>query len=61
MGATQFITESYGASAEAAFNDAVGNALHWHGHGGYTGTIAEKNSFVMVEVGSPKQPDYDLT
>jgi len=31
-----------------AFTDARQNAAYDSGHGGYTGTIAEKDSFVMI-------------
>ncbi len=31
-----------------AFNQAVAAARHEHGHGGYTGTIAEKEYFVVI-------------
>lgn len=48
MGAETFITQAEGETADAAFDAAVSSAQHWYGHGGYTGTIAEKDSFVMV-------------
>lgn len=35
-------------SDDEAFNEAVGFARHDHGHGGYSGTIAEKDSFIMI-------------
>lgn len=50
MGAQPFQTIAEGKTADAAFDDAVSNALHYHGHGGYTGTIAEKSEFEMVSV-----------
>lgn len=50
MGATQFITHAYGKTIEEAFNTAYEDALWEHGHGGYTGTIAEKPGFVLVDV-----------
>jgi hypothetical protein len=49
MGASTFETVSEGSTAQAAFNKAVKAAQHECGHGGYTGTIAEKRSFVMIE------------
>lgn len=48
MGAEQFITRSKGLSAKAAFHKATSDAQYENGHGGYTGTIAEKDSFRMV-------------
>jgi hypothetical protein len=49
MGAFDFHTRAQGATPEEAFNAAVDQARHEHGHGGYTGTIAEKagDGFVM--------------
>ena len=49
MGATDFNTVSLGRDAQSAFNNAVQSARHEYGHGGYTGTIAEKHQFVAVE------------
>ena len=45
MGASSFLTISYGNTVEQAFNDAVQEAKYEYGHGGYTGTIAEKRSY----------------
>ncbi len=52
MGACEFFEIKKGQYKDAreAFNDAVSNAAYEHGHGGYSGTIAEKDSFQMVEV-----------
>lgn len=49
MGAEYFTTSALGASPEDAFRDAVREALHECGHGGYTGTIAEKGSFTIID------------
>jgi hypothetical protein len=49
MGASSFIARGKGNSAREAFNEAVQEACWEHGHGGYTGTIAEKDSFVMID------------
>ena len=46
MGATNYITVSKGKNAKEAFESAHEKAQWEHGHGGYTGTIAEKGSFV---------------
>jgi hypothetical protein len=48
MGATNFSTEVIGRSAEVAFKLIVEHARHEYGHGGYSGTIAEKDDFVMI-------------
>jgi hypothetical protein len=42
MGGTEFWVEGRGATAAEAFNAARREAQYEHGHGGYTGTIAEK-------------------
>ena len=49
MGANTFTHYANGANANDAFQDAVDDARHEYGHGGYTGTIAEKDSFVMMK------------
>jgi hypothetical protein len=48
MGAYEFMDVHFGDTAEKAFRDAVEAAEYEHGHGGYSGTIAEKSSFVMI-------------
>lgn len=50
MGACDFWTKARGSSAKEAFDKATADARYEHGHGGYTGTIAEKDSFVTIEV-----------
>ena len=45
MGAMEFTDEGSGKTATEAFDDAVGDAAYEYGHGGYTGTIAEKCEF----------------
>lgn len=51
MGATTFTVTKTGnySSAAEAFNKAIKDAQYEHGHGGYTGTIAEKRSFRMAK------------
>lgn len=46
MGAETFINVAKGKSVNAAFIAAVDSAAYYNGHGGYTGTIAEKETFV---------------
>jgi len=49
MGAEIFEYVGPGKNAREAFDNAVSEALYWHGHGGYTGTIAEKSGFQLFE------------
>jgi hypothetical protein len=39
----------HGPDAKTCFRRAVESAQWEHGHGGYTGTLAEKHGFVMIE------------
>ena len=48
MGACSFKNDSTGSSASIAFRGAVEQARYMHGHGGYSGTIAEKDDFTVV-------------
>lgn len=48
MGASTFITTAKGRTAREAFVAAKTEARYEHGHGGYTGTIAEKDRYVMI-------------
>ena len=50
MGAEQFITTAEGATAAEAFAAAREEAAYEHGHRGYSGTIAEKDSFTTLEI-----------
>ncbi len=56
MGATDFTTTAKGKTVNEAFSNAVDDARHEHGHGGYTGTIAEKSEFVMISVPEGTNP-----
>ena len=44
MGGEIFYTKQKGSSANDAFQKAKQEAQYEYGHGGYTGTIAEKDS-----------------
>lgn len=55
MGAYDFITPGSGQDIENAFLGAREEAAMEYGHGGYTGTIAEKRDFVLV-ADSPMSP-----
>lgn len=49
MGAEQFECTSNLPSIEDAFRACVDQACYDYGHGGYTGTIAEKNEYVVIQ------------
>ncbi len=55
MGGCTFWVTQRGSTAALAFRAAVDEARHEFGHGGYTGTIAEKRDFVVLAV--PKGRD----
>lgn len=56
MGADVFFVKSEGLDAAEAFTNAVEDALCIYGSRGYTGSIAEKKSFVMIEVPEGEDP-----
>ena len=56
MGAQSFIDQSSGKTASEAFKAAVDEALWDDGHNGYSGTIAEKDSFKEVFPKSNETP-----
>lgn len=58
MGATTFDTNAKGKDAKAAFLAAQQQARYDRGHSGYTGTIAEKSSFVMIPA-DPRTTDLE--
>lgn len=49
MGATDFTHLVQHSDAHRAFAMAVSEATHEHGHGGYSGTIAEKDGFAIID------------
>jgi len=53
MGAYNFEQRNKGRTAEVAFGNAQADARDEYGHGGYSGTIAEKDSFTMIPL--PKE------
>lgn len=48
MGCESFTNLVTGTDADTAFQSARDDALYEYGHGGYTGTIAEKGDFKVV-------------
>ena len=57
MGAEVFYNRAKGTSAKDCFRDEYENACYEHGHGGYSGTLAEKGSYTMSE--KPAEIDAD--
>ncbi|WP_125810669.1 hypothetical protein [Actinoplanes sp. ATCC 53533] len=56
MGATPFEQYADVPDPDAAFAAARQSALHQHGHGGYTGSLAEKDSYLVI-TSTPVSPD----
>lgn len=56
MGAENFGCTASGETAQEAFDNAREDAYYENGHGGYTGTIAEKQSFVIITVPNGMDP-----
>lgn len=56
MGACDFGVRAKGKTAKEAFNNAVEEAQYESGHGGYTGTIAEKHAFNLIAVPDGESP-----
>lgn len=48
MGACEFFVTQKAKSPAEAFKKAVEQAQYDHGHAGYSGTIAEKRTFVLI-------------
>lgn len=49
MGAVNFVDLGESSEVEQAFQQARAEAQHEYGHGGYTGTVAEKKEYVVIE------------
>lgn len=61
MGAEEFFVRKKGETAREAFNKAVSEAKLIYGNNGKSGTIAEKNSFKIIDVPKDKKPtEYAL-
>lgn len=62
MGASVFFNSMSAAFATEAFRAARDEAIYEYGHSGYTGTIAEKNRYVMCseEIFSSYEEAYDF-
>lgn len=57
MGAADFVCRSKGRTAAAAFQRAREKATWEYGHGGYTGTIAEKHDFIIIPCPAGVKPE----
>jgi len=49
MGAAEFIVFSNNPDPDQAFMEARSSAQWESGHGGYTGTIAEKDNYIVIQ------------
>lgn len=56
MGAQDFTQGGSGKTAQLAFSAAVQEALHEYGHRGYTGSLAEKHEFVVIDLPDGADP-----
>lgn len=56
MGANVFMITAKGGDAREAFISAVREAQYECGHGGYTGTIAEKDNFNVIALKEGLEP-----
>lgn len=62
MGANDFEACYGGRSTADAFQNARKDALYWHGHAGYSGTIAEKDGYeeFVIPAGMTNEEFRDL-
>ena len=58
MGAEQFYNKVRGTNASKSFNDEHETSCYENGHGGYSGTLAEKGGYTMSN--KPKEIDADV-
>jgi len=60
MGACTYTVKQDGPTMMDAFRAAQDQARYEHGHGGYSGTIAEKTAVVVVGTVDTLEAAYDL-
>lgn len=60
MGSDDFRVPAAGRTARYAFEGARRQALYDHGHSGYSGTIAEKDEFILMTPPAGVDPTWDL-
>jgi len=58
MGGALFRVIAWGKTPQEAFNSARADAIREYGDGGYTGTIAEKCDFVVIEAPEGDIPKF---
>jgi hypothetical protein len=56
-GGQDFASIGKGKSVQEAFDKACEQARYEHGHGGYTGSVAEKHSFVLITPPKGVEPE----
>lgn len=56
MGAETFQQEGSGINIKDAFDNAVEDAAYQHGHAGYSGTLAEKQEFIEIDLPKGETP-----
>ncbi len=56
MGAESFMNDAKGENVTEAFRDAVEDEAYESGHGGYSGTLAEKHEFVLIDLPVGQDP-----
>ena len=49
MGATEFAIDNFGKTIGDAYNKQVDSDCYNFGHSGYTGTLAEKDGYVLID------------
>jgi hypothetical protein len=59
MGACDFMFSRKGTDVNKLFNEAREQAQYEHGHGGYSGTVAEKDSVEVRRANQPVLPKKD--
>jgi len=59
MGAQTFTTYAEGTDVDAAFREAIEQAQYEYGHAGVTGTLAEKDEYVVIAGGPLSPSDAD--
>jgi predicted RNase H-like HicB family nuclease len=60
MGACDFYSMARGKTPQEAFQNAREEAQHQRGHGGYTGTVAEKRLFTLVGTAKTSKEALDM-
>ncbi|MCX5206697.1 hypothetical protein OG897_35500 [Streptomyces sp. NBC_00237] len=59
MGSLDFTETGSGPDLKTAFNSAVSEAAYENGHGGYTGSLAEKDEVTLIDSTVRTQPEAE--